>query len=689
MWSTFFLASLVGAVMLYVPGVLALKAFRFSYTVSIIAAPVPACLFYALAAVVCGQAGIALDGTVLFFWAMIGAFVLLAASIIIWKASKRLPIKLFFCKAQEDKMTDMVSPWIDTKFSFKALALCVVLGLILGLYIYVKPLDGPESVWMSYDDVTHLGILQSMVETGNYSAFTTTVYPDLATSSAGYYPALWHQLSAMIASALDVSPLLASNTLNYLITSLLYPLGMLMLFMQVFQTNKRAIIAGVLMCLMLLAFPWGFLILGRLLANLIGFALVPLVLACAYAVFGSTTSRADRVRAIFLVLLGCVLAVFAQPNLVFSVFALCIPYVAYRIWHVAGKRFASQTRLLQLISVGVFFVIVGVLWAFCFCAPFMQSVVNFDWPPLSTVPQALVDTLFVCSSLTPISPILALFLVIGIVVTLKERNYLWITALFAFVTVMYVACVATDGPLDKILTGFWYTDRFRISALLAIVQTLLIALGLAKSYAFIKERKDWKKPTWALLTILLFALLLFPSFTLRGVTFVDTPFGHLRHEIQDLYRADQADDEAVFSQEERAFVDRAKETIGDARVYNTPQDGSLFAYQYNGLRTYHRAQAVTRTEEEMLLDHNLNDYASDRAVQQAVENLGLEYVIMLDQGHEPYWKQWSDSPLQDNIGLENIDADTPGFELVLSEGDMRLFRLIPLDELATSSDRSR
>ncbi len=237
MWSTFFLASLVGTVMLYVPGALALKAFRFSNTMSLAAAPIPACVFYALAAVVCGQVGFALDGAILFWWAMVGALVLLIASVAIWKVRKKQPVKLFFCKARENQTVDTVSPWTDTKFNLKAIILCVILGLLLGLYIYVKPLNGPESVWLSYDDITHLGILQSMVETGNYSAFSTTIYPDFSDGLTSYYPALWHQLSAMIASALNVSPLLAANALNYLVASLLYPLGMLMLLLQVFQTN--------------------------------------------------------------------------------------------------------------------------------------------------------------------------------------------------------------------------------------------------------------------------------------------------------------------------------------------------------------------------------------------------------------------------------------------------------------------
>lgn len=64
------------------------------------------------------------------------------------------------------------------------------------------------------------------------------------------------------------------------------------------------------------------------------------------------------------------------------------------------KDHDSHVRLLQFCGMGAFFVIIIiVVWAFCLNASFMQSVVNFDWPALSTIPQAFVDALFVCSSL--------------------------------------------------------------------------------------------------------------------------------------------------------------------------------------------------------------------------------------------------------------------------------------------------
>lgn len=57
---------------------------------------------------------------------------------------------------------------------------------------------------------------------------------------------------------------------------------------------------------------------------------------------------------------------------------------------------------------------------------------------------------------------------------------------------------------------------------------------------------------------------------------------------------------------------------------------------------------------------------------------------MLDYGHiphhknspDPYAKSWPDYLPENWTGVTNIDENTPGFELVLSEGDMRLYKIV-------------
>ncbi|MEG0759780.1 MAG: DUF6541 family protein, partial [Raoultibacter sp.] len=80
----------------------------------------------------------------------------------------------------------------------------------------------------------------------------------------------------------------------------------------------------------------------------------------------------------------------------------------------------------------------------------------------------------------------------------------------------------------------------------------------------------------------------------------------------------------------------------------------------------------------------LDRIASDKQVRDAVESIGAEYVLVLDQGEQEgerprlftyeNGKKWR--------GIERIRDDTPGFELMLSRGDMRLYHIAKFEEEA-------
>ena len=83
-----------------------------------------------------------------------------------------------------------------------------------------------------------------------------------------------------------------------------------------------------------------------------------------------------------------------------------------------------------------------------------------------------------------------------------------------------------------------------------------------------------------------------------------------------------------------------------------------------------------------LVQRSLDDIASNSSVRRAVDNLGIKYVLMLDQGHEPFHAMWGDYSDSNWKGVLDIDEDTPGFELMLSDGDMKLYRILSEEEMA-------
>ena len=77
-----------------------------------------------------------------------------------------------------------------------------------------------------------------------------------------------------------------------------------------------------------------------------------------------------------------------------------------------------------------------------------------------------------------------------------------------------------------------------------------------------------------------------------------------------------------------------------------------------------------------MLRTQLCDYAVSDEVRDAVEKTGARYVMLLDD------KSYDDRTVvklryeeEDWLGIESITQDTPGFTLVLSEGDMRLYQI--------------
>ena len=141
----------------------------------------------------------------------------------------------------------------------------------------------------------------------------------------------------------------------------------------------------------------------------------------------------------------------------------------------------------------------------------------------------------------------------------------------------------------------------------------------------------------------------------------------------------------VLTGEERDFAREANELLPDgAVVANAPNDGSAYLYGAEGMETAYRYLTgydgdddTGETSESRLVRTALRDIASRDDVRVAAEKMGIEYVLLLDQG-DPRGedRRYLFSYGQDDwSGIEGIADGTPGFEVVMSEGDMRLYRI--------------
>ena len=127
---------------------------------------------------------------------------------------------------------------------------------------------------------------------------------------------------------------------------------------------------------------------------------------------------------------------------------------------------------------------------------------------------------------------------------------------------------------------------------------------------------------------------------------------------------------------EIAFIQEAAATIGpNQAVINLPYDGSLIAYGLTGLKSYYLErygyEGAHETPESALIRTELSEISTRADVLEAVQDTGCRYVLILKRDKDIVYDF---DPLLWQ-GISDIDDATPGFTPVLSEGDMRLYRI--------------
>lgn len=189
-------------------------------------------------------------------------------------------------------------------------------------------------------------------------------------------------------------------------------------------------------------------------------------------------------------------------------------------------------------------------------------------------------------------------------------------------------------------------------------------------------------PLAAILLVAFMAVNVLPLPALLGMSPHDA-FASVRGELRDLTSV------GALTPEEEAFTEEAAQITGDAVVANVPYDGSVSSFATSDLNVLFTQYifATDSNQPSVIVRMGLANVATDPAVQQAVRKLGVRYVIQLD--HEPA-AQPADELAVDGegatlydftynpaswAGINSIDESTPGFTLVLHEGDMYLYQI--------------
>lgn len=684
MWGSFFASVGAALAFLYLPGYLLMRAVRAARIVSAACAPLVTIALYGVLTIVYAKIGVFCSWATLFGPALALSLTLCAVGTFIGRG-----------KGVSLDLPARPSARLPRGFDWLCLGLYVALGVAIATFIYARSLDGAGSFVQEYDNLSHLGTTYGFLLSGDWSPFNATMYPTPEAAridplpGGGFYPTAWNCLCALVASALGVSSSFAANTVNFLFIGVVFPSSLFLLMRMVFRDALRIVPFGAFVSLAFTAFPWGFFVFGPLYPNMVAFTMVPAAAFCFMVVIEEDALRKARVVAATVFGVGVLAFALSQPNAVFTLAVLLAPLCVYRAAQAADRLKVPEGRRthVRIACAAAAIAAIVVIWVALYNAPFLHSVVTHDWPAFKFKSQALVDVALLAFRIPAYQLVLAGLVAVGILYTLKHRRYLWLSVSYAIMSLFYIVAVTSNDPVKFLLTGFWYTDSFRLAASAAIFAVPLAAIGLwlaARGLAWILRRATDLAASRvplvaACAAALLFVLLNFyPSFSNPTGAPVVTPFGSIASTLEAL---NSAANPQIYDAEEAAFVREVKETVPEgALVLNEPDDGSAYAYCVDGLNVYYRYLRTyggdDETGESKLIRTRLDELASNDEVREAVRNVGGSYVLQLDQGKgEASPRLFTYENGKNWQGLESIDDDTPGFEVVLARDDMRLYKI--------------
>ena len=635
MWMNQVLPIIIGLVILFVPGLLVGALLRLrGFALAAAAAP--------LSLAIIGLTTMA-TAVIPFRWSIIPvAATTGVVALVAWAIAKR------FLPPVTPRSTDSraVAPWA-----------AVGLGVLLLVPRLLVVFGEPEAISQTFDNIYHLNAVRHILDVGG-AAPTEQLIP-------GFYPSLWHALTALVASATGASVAAATNVTALLVAGIVWPLACVFLVRQIVGNRPAPVLLAGALSAAMAGFPLLMLDFGVLYPNVLSISLLPSVLAAAIAVARVGADLGDRRLVAWVLVLAWVPTLaLAHPSTLMAFFAIGVwPAIAGGVRYFRTAAGRPRGRVWASAALWV----VGLLIAAALLVVARPTSEQAFWGPFTTVGGAIVEVLTNSHKQLPIEWVPTTLMIIGaIVVLVAMRSRWWLVAGWATLGIIYIGGAAAPYSVFRYgLTGTWYSDMFRVMALFPVVVIPLAAVGFGalvrviSGYLPTRDEKRRRVNTGAVTAVLL------------AVTVVATQFGApmARSTTAAQWMFTTTSDSPLLTTEERALLERLAQHVPEEDVIaGSPWTGTSLAYAIADRRVlvphiYQELDADMTTIVE-----ELRDAESAPGVCDALERTGTRWV--LDFGTREIHGDVHPYP-----GLDELEA-AGAAELVDSEGDAaRLYRI--------------
>jgi len=724
MWLEFFQSVVVIVALLYVPGVILLHASGMSKPWALVSAPLVSCALYFIEGEIFSVLNIPIPLAVmilvpLLIAALVNGYVFYVASKHKEHHRGEKPSTSKTPQALKQS-TSPVPAFICEELPFWMPLLYATVGLLTVGLLFLPTLPSASSFVQGWDIVHHLDVTQAMIESQKYSSIHYDFYSTVEASitpwepgTSGFYPSGWNIIVALTTQLVSTTVPIAGNALNFVSAAIIFPLSICSLIAKVLPKHRIALISGAFVCLAFFVFPWSLLIYGPIFPNTVAFCVMPSIWWVFMQMTRSKTPKHDLIWLIVIFVLGLITLFILHPSTIFSSIVVLLPWSFARIGESKRRVVLFGKQIKPVTLAYAFFIFALVIWSVFYYVLIVRGVaLNFWWSAYSSLQDAILHALgmdfigqsYAGGELVSPQPILSICVLVGAVWTFKHKQARWMVSAFMYLSILCIFIITFDVPLKGYLSGFWYTDPFRIAASCVIMAIPLAALGLAtlaeaalETFASWREKaaqrqtqgqtKAHTKPqTCIFCTVWAKPLITGAVIACAVVLNYVVPMPNLKSEepIPAVRAFRQASEKAygdhyILTSEELEFLRRVELTVpAGAVIANLPHDGSLWAYGTNDLHVLWRfpnGYDASERPASAILRKRLNRIASDPEALQTVHDLNVQYVLILNNVVDYSNAVTSTYKPGTFRGITQITDTTPGFEVVLEEGSMRLYKI--------------
>ena len=530
------------------------------------------------------------------------------------------------------------------------------------------------------DNSFHMNAIRWIQEHGDASSLTLGAVA-AANQEPTFYPAGWHDFVSLIYSTTGTSIATATIVTVLLAAGILWPCSLVALSLSIPKLRRLQALAIPAMICGFAAFPGLLLRWGVLFPNLLGYALLPSFVALmVYLVQVMVRREYSASLSLGLAsLVGLAGLALVHPNAVVSAAAFAVPLLLAGVtWVVRSRELTSRQKWVG--SILLLAVLVGCVGAWRVLRP--AEFASNTWSPILTEGEALYQFLFLglenANQLgDKFNPsYLAGFLVLwGVGYLLYKRRNLWLIASWVLIGYLWIVSASVPrGEFRLLMVAPWYTDHFRLAALVVFPSVILAGIGLG---GFVEGLLTWvarRAPRPARLKVAtigmgvaMILVLVVAGLSSRVPSVQETTLAVSRE-----YRLTPTS--VVLNQDEMNVINEIPKIVPkDDVIVNNPWDGSAYIYALadRHLTGYH-FEFETSPKYSAIM-HNLKDARTNPEVCREVNEYKAHWYVHLEN-------QLNFGPdAQKNYDGLVAAIDTDVLTPVYSSGPMTLYRISACD----------